>query len=110
MKKFISLLLVLVFTVFILTACTPTMDEVAGTYSGTYTYEGTTFSVTIVLSKDGSYSEITLKNGSYNSSQSGKYGIEGNKVKLYDSQTGAWIPYKYSNGTLTNNGHKFTKD
>ncbi|MBQ7309535.1 MAG: hypothetical protein IJW87_05090 [Clostridia bacterium] len=108
--KLVSLCLVVTFMFVLLTACVPTMDEVAGEYSGMYGYDGNTYSVGIVLGADGFYASATYKNGSLNSSKSGKYEIEGNKVKLYDSSTGAWTVYQYSDGTLTNNGHKFTKD
>lgn len=112
MKKMLTVALVLVMTLS-LCACGPTKEEVAGTYTGTYKYEGNTFSTAIVLSEDGIYVKATEKNGGEPSITIGDYEIDGNKVILYDPDSvvyhGVRTDYKYSNGTLKNGGHKFSK-
>ena len=54
------------------------------------------------------------KNGSFYKTEAGDYDVKGSKVNLYDSDSsvyhGSSTPYKYKNGTLTNNGHTFVKE
>ena len=110
--KSIAICLVAVFVLGAFTACSPKPEDVAGTYVGTYVYNGNTFTKTITLGV-AEYGEITYKNGEFSSEESGIYEIKGNKLLLYDSSSivdrGAWSEYKYKNGVLENAGHKFVK-
>ena len=94
----------------ILVSCGPSMSEVAGTYSGNYTYNGNTFSVAITLKEEGVYTKVTLKNGYNSSMEAGSFEIDGDEVILHASgSSGSSTRYTYSNGTLENNGHTFSK-
>lgn len=110
--KIISVCLVLILLVTTLLACSPSVEEVTGTYSGSYTYNGNKFYVVIMLYNDGTYARATAKNGNLSTSEAGDYEIKGSKIRLYDSNTahGSWIDYNYSSGVLETNGHKFTKE
>ena len=117
MKKTIravSVCLVVVMIISTLVACSPSVEEVVGTYSGSYTYNGNRFNVVIMLYDDGTYVKAIGKNGSVSSVESGDYEIRGNEIRLYDSDTvvehGSWTDYKYSKDTLENNGNKLTKE
>lgn len=93
-----------------LCACGISKDEAVGTWSGTYVYEGNTFTAAFVLSEDGEYAKITYKNGSLSSSEEGTWEIDGGKVVLHeDGNMGISTVYKYSGGNLVNNGHEFSK-
>ena len=110
--KSIAICLVAVFILGVFSACAPSPQEVAGTYTGTYEYNGNIISVTMTLGVS-EYSKITLKNGSISAQESGDYEIKGNKIILYDASSivyhGMSTPYKYKDGVMENNGHKFYK-
>ena len=94
-----------------LVSCAPSVEDVEGTYIGTYEYNGNEYTVAIILFDDGTYASATSKNGAKPSTQSGDFEIKWNKIVLYDvGPDGAWAEYKYSKGVLTNNNHKFYKE
>ena len=116
MKKIIkitSICLILTLALSFLVGCSVDKQEVVGTYVGSYEYNGNIFTKTIGLDNDGTYTELTLKNGEYSSLESGDYEIKGSKIRLYDSDSatyhGSWTEYKYKNGTIENNDHVYTK-
>ena len=110
----IALVLALTMLTVTLAACGVTMDEAEGTYVGSYVYDGNDFTVAIVLTDDGTYAKVTMKNGEMSGAESGDYEIKGTKVRLYDDSAityhGKCTEYKYKKGTLTNNGHTFSKE
>ncbi len=93
-----------------LVSCGPSMEEVAGTYSGSYTYEGNKYYVVIILDDDGTYAKATTKNGILSSSDSGDYEIKGSTVRLYIDGKDHYLDYSYKDGILENGGYQFTKD
>lgn len=114
MTRSISLCLVVALLAVMLVACGVSEEDMVGTWSGAYVYEGNNFGVGMVFNSDGTYAKVVLKNGQMSSSESGEYEVKGNKVILYDSDSltyhGSFTEYKYKNGTLENNGHYFTKE
>ena len=95
---------------FVLDSCGIKEDEAVGTWSGTYEYNGNSFSVAFVLGADGEYAQVTYKNGSLSSTEDGTWEIDGGKVVLHeDGNTGTSTVYKYRDGALVNNDHKFYK-
>lgn len=107
-KRIVSLSLVLVL-VLMLCSCGISREEAIGTWSGTYTYDGSLYSVAFVLSSNGSYAKAVVKNGSLSSSEMGTWEVEGGAVVLHARNGGGTTRYKYKGGALVNNGHKFTK-
>ena len=103
----LCLLLVLIMTV--LAACGPTRQEVAGTYEGSYAYNGYFHSYTIDLYKDGTYRKAYYRNGLIYSVDRGDYDINGNKITLHIDEYTSTV-YNYSDGQLENGGHIFTKN
>lgn len=87
-----------------------TQEDVVGTWSGSYEFEGNHFFCTFDLHEDGTYQKGTTKNGFTSSAESGTYEVDGNEVILHkDGNTGLATRYKYRSDKLVNNGHKFTK-
>ena len=114
MKKILSLCLVAVMLCTMLTACGgPSKEDVIGTWSGSYIYNGNEFSQAFVLNPDGTYAKATTKNGELSSTETGDYEIDGSDVVLYDSSSltyhGDAIRYEYKDGVLINADHKFMK-
>ncbi|MBQ9162425.1 MAG: hypothetical protein IJX74_04025 [Clostridia bacterium] len=88
---------------------TVTVEDVVGLYTGEYEYEENQFYVTIRLNEDSTYLRMIYKNGEFRSQERGDYEIDGSTVRLYDMTSGAFTEYRYLNGVLTNNGHKFVR-
>ena len=112
MKKMRSLMaLVLIGVLCIsLCACGISKAKAVGTWSGSYVYNGNTFSVSFVLTENGTYSKATYKNGEFYETETGTWEIKGSKVLLHENgNLGGSTPYKYKNGALVNNDHEFYK-
>lgn len=92
-----------------LTACGVSKDDVVGTWTGTWTYNGNSFAKAFVLSETGTYASTTLKNGAQHKVEMGTYEINGNKVELHPENEMGTTVYKFKNGTLINNDHVFVK-
>ena len=106
----ISLGLIVILLASALIACSTTTTELAGTYSGSYEYNGNVFHAEIVLNKDGTYSKTMTKNGYSHSSSTGDYLVVEDCVRLYtEDDHSAYTEYKYTPGQLENNGHIFEK-
>jgi len=102
--------LVILFTAALISCnSTVTVEDVVGLYTGEYEYEKNEFYVTIRLNEDSTYLRTIYKNGEFRSRERGDYEIDGSTVRLYDMTSGSYTDYKYSNGVLTNNGHKFVR-
>ena len=85
-------------------------EEAVGTWSGAYVYNGNQFARSFVLSEDGKYTEVTMKNGSLSSTETGTYEIKGGKVILHESgDESISTVYEYKNGKPVNNDHEFSK-
>lgn len=112
MKAFtrvISICLLAIMMTTILVSCGPSMSDVAGTYTGTYTYNGSFFSVAIVLEESGSYAKATAKDGK-TTTETGTFEIDGDEVVLHKSGNSSNnTRYTYTDGQLENNGHIFKK-
>ena len=111
-KRIFAAILAATLLLSLLVACSSKPASVVGTYTGTYTYEGNQFEVTIVLGEDNQYTYVSYKNGQSNKTQSGEYDLKGSEVRCYDPSVpnhGSHTAYKYSAGTLENNGHVFRK-
>ena len=55
----------------ILASCSPSQEDVAGTYEATYTEDGSTYYVKIILTERGTYGKKTYKDGTPYSSVAG---------------------------------------
>ena len=109
-KSFIAIILVCVICLS-LCSCGISKEEAIGVWSGSYVYNGNQFSSGFVLSADGTYIQITYKNGNLNSAEEGTYEVKGGKVILHENgDMGISCEYKYKGGKLVNNGHEFYKD
>jgi|GEM_PF-1217622 len=108
--KFTAVFLALVTILMTLTSCAaPTTDEVAGIYKGSYDYNGNSFTVTIVITENNTYTKHVSKNGNTPTAEIGSYEIDGNKILCKKYGEDSVTVYKYSKNTLTNNKHKFKK-
>ena len=93
-----------------LCACGISKHDAVGTWVGTYVYNGNQFSRSFVLSADGTYAEVTYKNGALSDSEIGTYEVKGGKVILHENgNMGTSTEYKYKGGALVNNKHEFYK-
>ena len=84
--------------------------EPAGTWHGTYTYNGNAFETTYILNEDGTNFKETYKNGSFSSNESGTYTATEKSVMLHkDDNKSTAVEFTYKGGKLVNDDHKFTK-
>ena len=92
MKHFIKIMAVCLAAALMMTffaACAPSAEELAGTYTGSYVYNGNDFTCAIVINENGTYGKATMKNGELSSSEAGDWEIKGNKVRLYTDDSAA---------------------
>ena len=109
MKKILAIGIVLIICIS-LCACGISKEEAIGTWSASWVYNGNNISSAFVLEVDGTFSEVTYRNGSLSSTLTGTYEIEGSKVFLYENgNKGSFMEFKYSGGALVNAGHKYYK-
>lgn len=108
--KIISLFVVTVIIISLLASCGLSMDDVEGYYVGTYTENGSTYTVKITLTNRGTYGKKVYQDDTLISSVANKYAIKDDQVVLYASadKTNSTV-YDYTKGKLKNNGHLFTK-
>jgi len=93
-----------------LVACSVSKEDVVGTWTGSWTYNGNSYVEAIVLSENGTYASAMYKNGSYYKTETGTYEISGRRVELHpNGEKGHTTPYEYKGGKLVNNDHEFTK-
>ena len=90
-------------------ACGLSEEDVIGTWSCSYEFNGDDFYVEFILSENGEYSKIYIKNNSLSDSENGTWSIEGRKVCLFENENNSNPEYKYKDGKLINGGHEFTK-
>lgn len=110
MKKLVSLLMVCIM-VLSMTGCSVAKEEVVGTWTGSWVYNGNSYTEAIVLSEDNTYATAMYKNGEYYKAEVGTYEIDGRSVDLHpDGNEGTTTPYDYKGGKLVNNDHEFTKE
>ena len=94
----------------VLVACGISQEEVVGTWSGSWEYNGKLISCAIVFNENGSYAKATLSNGSDTKAEVGTYEIKGGEVRLHpNGDAGSTTAYKYKGGALVNNGHELFK-
>lgn len=93
-----------------LCACGISKEKAVGNWTSNYEYKGNSFKHTIVLKEDGTYFDLTLKNGRFSSAESGTYEIKLGKVRLYeDGDKSGYMELKYKFGKLENGGHEYEK-
>lgn len=112
-NKIIALCLILSMMLTFFVACSPSIEDVVGTYTGEYDFNDNTYTVVITLLDDGKYVKTKAKNNDNLSTETGDYEIDGRKINLYDSKSltyhGTCTVYEYKNNSLENNGHEFVK-
>ena len=124
MKKFCVLLLTAALLLS-LAGCGPSLSsgDLIGVWSGAWegakdtSLEGININVSIEFKRDGTYSKVVYHDNSFVSVETGTYTIDGKVVDTYDDGQPVFpgvspvsIPYKYSKGKLTNNGHSLSKE
>ncbi len=111
--KMTSLCLIISVMITLFTACSPSMKDVIGTYSGTYTHNENDYTIVITLTEDGKYVKTKAKNDGNPTTETGNFEIDGKSVLLYDSDSitpqGSYTRYQYKNNILENNNHEFVK-
>ena len=109
-KKVVAIIAaVLVFIIAFISVSCLEQDDVEGTYSGSYTYNGNSYSVGLVLGEDGKFAKATYKNGRYYKMETGYYEVKGGRVECHPTSSIGTTPYQYVFGKLENNGHYLTK-
>lgn len=82
----------------------------AGVWTGSWEYNGNSFTESITLSDDSTYTSVLYKNGEVYRSESGTYEYSDELLELHpqgiESQS---TVYTYKNGKLVNNGHEMTR-
>ena len=110
MKKVVSVLMLVVMALSMI-GCSVSKEEVIGTWSGSWVYNGNSYSSAFVLAEDNTYASATYKNGSFYETEVGTYEIDGGSVDLHpDGNTGITRSYDFKGGKLYNGDHEFTKE
>ena len=109
MKKTIAMLCIIVMLTCMLASCGASLNDLIGTWHSDYTYNGSKYSVTFYIDEDGSYGEVTFKNGVLHSTESGDVEIEGSTVYLHPTGSKSRTVFTYKDGTLLNGDHVYTK-
>ena len=113
-SKIIALCLAVSMMMTFFVACSPTMEDVVGTYTGEYVFNGDTYSVVITLSEDGRYVKEKTRNKGDSTIEKGAFEIEEDKVLLHQDKMNTasgdtYTTYNYQKNILENNGHEFVK-
>ncbi len=102
--RIVSLCLLATMLLGILCGCNVSEDNVIGTWTGSYTFNGNSYTVCTIIDASGAYSKVTVKNGLSYTSETGDWEIKGSKIYLYDDSSavhhGEATVYTYSNGQL----------
>ena len=108
--KLFSLTLVAVCLITLLISCTDSTEKAAGKYVGSYTEDGSSYQVSIILTKQGTYARTIHKDGEPHSSIAGYYSLENSVIRLYDKKDRlTYSEYQYHSEKLEQNGHFFEK-
>lgn len=106
----ISLSLVSLILITLLASCGLSTDDVAGFYVGSYTEDGSTYTLEITLTERGTYGKRIYQDDTLISSVANRYELKDEDVILYDSADKiTYTVYHYTKGKLENNGNLFTK-
>ena len=109
MKKIKSLISAILACLLCIILCScVSKDTAAGTWRDNYIYNGSEFSVTLVLEENGHYTYVSYKNGSLSKAMEGEWETIGNEVCIY-TETGS-TSYDYIDGKLANGSQNLTKD
>lgn len=111
MKKLTKLVLICIIAVLpivMMVSCALSEEDVAGVYYGSYTENGSSFSVKITLTERGTYGRVITKDNLPYSSVAGRYEIRDEQIILYTSSDyTSYTEYHYSDGQLEHGGHVF---
>ena len=108
--KILSLSLVAVILIVLFASCGLSMEDVEGYYVGSYTEDGSTYTVKIKLTQRGTYGKKVYQDDILISSVANNYELDGKQVVLYSSADHtAYTVYDYTNGKLQKDGHIFTQ-
>lgn len=85
-------------------------EDITGTWSATYYYQGNEYACTFTLSDDGGYHYTLFKDGLLSTIEDGTYAIKGEKVMLYrNGSKEISRTFKSEGEYLVNNGNNFAK-
>ena len=113
MKKTLCILAAILMVISLVSCNSVSKEDLVGTWSGAWTYNGNVIAEGITFYSDGNYDMVMLKNDSVYKVQNGDYEIKGDKVLVYNGDSivhhGEWMEYTYKDGKLENNGHYLEK-
>ncbi len=88
----------------------PTAKTFAGTWSGSYTYNGRDITIYLAIGDDYSFLKETYVNGVLETTETGVYTIDKGDVLLDPIDDEFFTRYKYENGALVNNNHPLYRE
>lgn len=110
MKKTAALILVLAMCLSLAACGSVQIEDLKGVWTGSWEYKGADIEMAVEIDGSGNYVQTSYRNGEFSKTEKGTVAVEGNKVICQiNGNPGDTIEYKYSGGTLTNNGHTLTK-
>lgn len=116
LKCFVAVALICVMLVSLCSCGGISKKDAIGTWSGAYVYNGSQFVTAFALSENGTYAEITYKDGSMANAETGTWEVDDGEVVLYENGNKNYdigvtsTRYQYKSGVLVNSGHEFRKD
>ncbi len=112
MKKIKSIVAAIMVCVICLSLCSCAVkkEDVTGTWSSSWVYNGNEIACMFTLNENGKYNEVTFKNNTLYKVENGTYEIKGSKVILHlNGNEGISTEYKFRNDKLVNNKHEYIK-
>ena len=92
-------------------SCGSDVDNLIGTWGGKWEFKGNMISVSIVLEENGQYSATTSKNGTFSSSKTGSWELNGEELRLHENgDLNSSTVYYYRNGKVIHVGMDGSED
>lgn len=107
MKKISCLFLALIMLLFFV-ACGATKDNVVGTWTSSWIYNGEKVVKIVSIDSDGTFKEIVYRDGRY-SAEHGTWTISRGTLETKATGSFSATPYKYSDSKLKNGDHIYVK-
>lgn len=94
-----------------LVACGVKQEDIIGTWTGSWEYNGHAIQATLVLREDNTFSQSSINDGETKDPETGTYKISGSKVVLkFDNEFDGTAEYKFHDGVLTNGNHDLARE
>ena len=102
--KVISLCIAISIILISLVSCGVKKDDLLGTWTGEWTYGGSTYRAILTIKYTGYFTYVSYKNGIIDSYITGDFELKGNTVRLYDDSStvhhGDCMVMNYKGGKL----------